>query len=77
MMRVRCPHCDQVFVIDDASDNDKAIEHYYRVLAAGGKTTLRKVAEETGISYEALRKHKQRYDATGRWGSKKKPDNKD
>lgn len=51
---------------------DEAIEHYYRSRAAGSRITLRQIAEDTNLSYEALRKHKQRYDARGGWGAKVK-----
>jgi hypothetical protein len=50
---------------------DEAIEWYYRSKAAGRKITLKQVAGLTGMNYEALKKHKQRYDAAGKWGSKK------
>ena len=51
---------------------DEAIAYYYRSRAAGNKKiTLKAVAELTGINYEALKKHKQRYDAAGKFGSKK------
>jgi hypothetical protein len=51
---------------------DEAIEYYYRSRAAGGrKITIREVAERFRLSHTALLKHKQRYDAAGKWGSKK------
>lgn len=50
---------------------DNVIQRYYRAKAAGGKVTLKMLAEETGYSYEYLRKAKQRYDRAGKWGSKK------
>lgn len=50
---------------------DEVIERYYRSRAAGARTTLRQLAEDTGLSYEALKKHKQRYDRAGKWGSKR------
>jgi hypothetical protein len=52
---------------------DNAIETYYRSRAAGSKITLRQLAVRTGYSYDYLRKAKRRYDAAGRWGSKKEP----
>jgi hypothetical protein len=48
------------------------IEIYYRRKAAGGKVTLKQLAEETGYSLAYLKTAKRRYDAAGRWGSKKK-----
>jgi len=58
-------------LISGVSMND-AIEYYYRSRASGSNITLRAVAEQFSLSYEALKKHKQRYDAGGQWGSKKK-----
>lgn len=49
----------------------EAIEYYYRSRARGSKMTLKQAAELAGINYEVLKKHKQRYDAAGKWGSKK------
>lgn len=48
------------------------VETYYRRKAAGGKVTLKMLAEESGYTYAYLQKAKQRYDAAGRWGSKKR-----
>lgn len=50
---------------------DNVIQRYYRARAAGGKVTLKMLAEESGYSYEYLLKAKQRYDRAGKWGSKK------
>lgn len=50
---------------------DDAVEFYYRSRAAGRRITIRQVAEQFNLSYDALLKHKQRYDAAGKWGSKK------
>lgn len=49
------------------------VETYYRRKAAGGKATLKMLAEETGYSLGALKKAKRQYDAAGRWGSKGTP----
>lgn len=48
------------------------IETYYRRKAAGGKITLKQLAEETRYSLSYLKTAKRRYDAAGRWGSKRK-----
>jgi hypothetical protein len=50
----------------------EVIETYYRRKAAGGKVTLKVLAEETGYSLAYLKTAKRRYDAAGLWGSKKK-----
>ncbi len=50
---------------------DEVIERYYRIRKAGGKTNLRKLADETGFSYSYLRDVKVAYDQRGGWGSKK------
>jgi hypothetical protein len=61
-----CPHCGKPFRA--AASN--VIETYYRRKAAGGKVTLKQLAEETGYSVAGLKVAKQRYDAAGKWGSK-------
>jgi hypothetical protein len=48
------------------------IETYYRRKAAGGKVTLKQLAEETRYSLAYLKTAKRRYDTAGGWGSKKK-----
>lgn len=50
---------------------DEVIERYYRSRAAGARTTLRQLAEDTGFSYGYLRSVKAAYDKAGKWGSKK------
>jgi hypothetical protein len=50
---------------------DDVVERYYRSRAAGSRTTIKQLAEQYGFSYESLKKHKQRYDAAGKWGSRK------
>lgn len=49
---------------------EDVISRFYRARAQGSRITLRQLAEDTGFSYEALKKHKQRYDAAGKWGSR-------
>ena len=65
-----CPCCGQP--LPEPAKADKAIERYYRVKAAGGKTTIREVAVEFGLSDKYLRKRKVEYDRLGKWGSKSK-----
>ncbi len=50
---------------------DELIEYYYRSRAAGGKVTLKQLAEDAGMGYGVLRKRKMEYDARGGWGSKR------
>ena len=49
---------------------DEMIEYFYRRKAQDPRTTLRKVADENLWSYEALKKHKQRYDKARKWGAR-------
>jgi hypothetical protein len=60
--------------IMDGLTADELIERYYRARAAGDrKMTLRRLASsQHKYSYTALQKHKQRYDARGGWGSKRR-----
>lgn len=70
----RCPQCRGAGVVpvgEVRHTANYALEKYYRRKAAGAKTTLRKIAAETGYSYDYLRVAKRRYDAAGKWGSKK------
>lgn len=48
---------------------DEAIQRYYRSRAAGGRKTLRQIAEEEQLSYAALRIRKMAYDRAGKWGA--------
>jgi hypothetical protein len=68
MPLITCPHCRHTFGEPSADD---LIERYYRSRSQGSRVTLREIAEQYGFSYEALKKHKQRYDNAGKWGSKK------
>jgi hypothetical protein len=45
------------------------IETYYRSRAAGGKVTLKQLAQQAGISYSYLTKAKMAYDHSGKFGS--------
>jgi hypothetical protein len=51
---------------------ERVIERYYRIKAAGGKTTLRQLAEEYGYHPNYLSQVKRQHDAAGKWGSKVK-----
>jgi hypothetical protein len=50
---------------------DEMIEMFYRRKAQNPRATLKAFADENLWNYEALKKHKQRYDTAGKWGSKK------
>ena len=71
-----CPCCGRELfrpgTIGDAAE--KAIEYYYRARAAQTKAwrklTLRRIAQERGLSYSTLTKCKMAYDAAGKWGSR-------
>jgi hypothetical protein len=54
-----------------APSGEDVIERYYRARAAGGRATLRQIAQDTGFSYGYLRSVKAAYDKAGKWGSKK------
>lgn len=72
MSEVICPYClGTGHVTRREMTSDQAIEYYYRSRAAGSQKTLREVAEETGFNHGYLRQVKQRYDADGKWGSRK------
>jgi hypothetical protein len=52
-----------------APTTDEVIERYYRARAAGGKVTLKQLAQQYGFNYSYLRAVKSEYDKAGKWGS--------
>jgi len=69
---MKCPCCNGTGEIPgNELKVDAIIEFYYRQRAAGGKRTIKDLAESSEYSCNYLRKKKMEYDRRGGWGSKK------
>lgn len=69
---MKCPCCNGTGIIETKrSRTDLLIETYYRSRAAGGKITLKQLADQAGITATYLSTKKTAYDKAGKWGSKR------